>query len=163
MRTFGFTLMILGLSACSPSASEGDRLSYDEENTAALRVPTASKASDTVAAQQMVQEYFALVSRQNYEAAWAMWGVDGEAWGGDVESFAEFYRKYESFDPQVGEPTEVKTLDGRQYVHVEVKARAKMRSDNRILNLNGRMMLQRDVNDQNEADWYIGGMDLRSG
>lgn len=91
-----------------------------------------------------------------------MWGSDGEAWGGDVDSFAEFYQKYEDFDPEVGKPTEVKTLDGRQYVHVEVKARAKMRTNNRILDLTGRMMLHRDLNEQKEADWYIGGMDLRT-
>lgn len=161
MRIFGFTVVLLGLAACSPSASEGDRLTYDEENLAALSVPAASKASATVAAQQKVQEYFALVSSQNYEAAWAMWGLDGKAWGGDVNSFAEFYGKYESFDPQVGEPTEVKTVDGRQYVHVEVKARAKMNTGNRILDLTGKMLLHRDLDEQNETDWYIGGMDLR--
>ncbi|WP_333567318.1 hypothetical protein [Sphingorhabdus sp.] len=153
-----FLILVVG---CSPSANDKDRTTYDEENRAALSKEMDGQADDAIEAKLTVERYFAMVASESYDTAWQMWDNEGKAWGGDAESLAAFYQRYESFDPEVGDPTEVKTLDGRQFVHVEVRARAKLKSNKRDIALNGRVMLQRNTEVQNGTDWFIGGMDLR--
>jgi hypothetical protein len=160
MRKMVLVSLIL-VFGCSPSANDRDRATYDEENLAAVSKKMAAKSDDAIEAKLTVERYFAMIADESYDTAWQMWDNEGKAWGGDAASLAAFYQRYESFDLEVGEPTEIKILDGRQFVHVEVKARAKMKTGKRDLALSGRIMLQRDAVTQDGADWYIGGMDLR--
>jgi hypothetical protein len=161
MRKMVLMSLIL-VVGCSPSANDRDKATYDEENLAAVSKKMAATSDDAIEAKLTVERYFAMVADESYNTAWQMWDNEGKAWGGDAGSLAAFYQRYENFDPEVGQPSEVKTLDGRQFVHVEVKARAKMKTGKRDVALSGRMMLQRDLVTRDGADWYIGGMDLRS-
>ena len=149
------------VAGCSPSKNDRDRATYNGENLVALSKEIDGKADDAIEAKLTVERYFAMVANESYYTAWKMWDNEGKAWGGDATSLAAFYQRYESFSPEIGEPSEIKTLDGRHFIHVEVKAVGKMKANKRDIALSGKMMLQRNADMQNGSDWFIGGMDLR--
>jgi hypothetical protein len=162
MHKFVLTLLLFS-AACSPSNSDRNLATYDEENRSALSKQNAASSDDVgaVAAKDTVEQYFQLIAAEQYDQAWEMWDLDGKAWGGDAQSLADHYAQYSQFEAEVGEPTEIKTLDNKQFIHVDVTASVQLNSNERLLTLKGRTMLVRALSEAKAGKWYVSGMDLR--
>lgn len=148
-------LVCAALSACAP-----DRPMTDN----AAAIATADDTSDAQAAVEVARAYLAHLRVGDYAAARQLWGADGAESGGDVAAFTKAFRSFSKFDGRVGEPTEIKLADGKQYIVVAATVDAVMRATGKPSLRTGTIMLRRSADAKASADertWQIWGTDIR--
>ncbi len=116
-------------------------------------------------AKATVARYFDLIAQRDYAAARKLWGNGGADTRGTANQFAESFAQYAQYDPAVGEPTEIKTTGGKQYVLVQAKLHVVIKKSGRVSDREGVVMLSRSedrqTGDPDKRDWRIWGVDLR--
>lgn len=163
-------LPLAALAACAPQGDSGN-VAGAMTNAAA---PTPSlgqrgnEAADSPgarAARETVERYFDLIGKKDYAGAYRLWGNDGKDSGGSVEAFAASFAPYAKYEPEAGNPTEIRARDGMQYILVTARAHVENRKTGKTSERSGTVALRRstDPNDPvaDKRDWRIWSVDLR--
>ncbi len=154
--------MLAGVMFIASCSGQGQR----NEQAPASPSPTATPLlADQQDAKATVAKYFDLIAHRDYDAARKLWGNGGADTRGTPVQFARSFTQYTRYDPSVGEPTEIKTTQGKQYILVQASLHVVMKGTGRISDREGVMMLSRSADRQNgnpdQRDWRIWGVDLR--
>jgi hypothetical protein len=124
-------LAALLLSACG-SEPEAPRQAQQREKAARLPMPeleppaeTPQDREDRSDAAATLKRYYARIEAGDYDAAWSMRSGDS---GEDARRrFADNFRLYQSYQADVGAPSEPVQANGWAYVEVPVMIRGKFR------------------------------------
>ncbi len=125
--------------------------------------PATSPSAE--AAKQVVTQYFALIDAGKYDDAYHLWGNGGADVRGTLKQFTDGIRAYSVYDAKVGEPTAIKSREGKQYILVTATLDVKLRRTGGTAARSGTVMLSRSADPKETApdkkEWRIWGMDLR--
>jgi len=117
------------------------------------------------AARDVVTRYFAAIDAHDYAAAYALWGNKGADTRGSLQQFKDGITEYSVYKPTVGEPTAIKSREGKQYILVTAAIDVKSRKTGRTAARSGTVMLSRSADpnetDPDKKDWRIWGTDIR--
>ncbi|MEO5939162.1 MAG: hypothetical protein ABIQ43_09160 [Sphingomonas sp.] len=106
-----------------------------------------------------------LITTKDYAAARAMWGHGGADVGGTTEEFARTFAQYSHYEGEVGDPTEIKTSAGQEFVAVPAKAIVILEKTGEKRVLAGLIRFRRSSEgvekDPNHRRWTIWAIDLR--
>jgi hypothetical protein len=167
--------MVLGAlvmaSACSdqgpgePPSDIAAQAAKAALSTSQARGDEAADSPSAREARSVVERYFAAVTAKDFRAAHALWGNDGKDSGGSVDDLARSIAIYSRYEPEVGNPTAIRTRDGMQYVLVSAKLFVENRKTGNTASRDGNVMLRRSSNptetDPTKREWRIWGIDLR--
>ncbi len=162
-------LTAIAMTACSSGNPPADNASPQMSaptvaDNSMLGDEPASSAS-AQAAKEVVTRYFALLDQHDYRAAYALWGNAGADTRGTLAQFAEGIKAYSVYDAKVGEPTAIKSRDGKQYILVTATIDVKSRKNGQTAARSGTVMLSRSADPEETAadkkEWRIWGTDIR--
>jgi hypothetical protein len=126
MRSIALTLLLL-LAACG-GPSETPQQARQPEKAAQAPMPELEPPAETAEdreasgdAAAALKRYYSRIQAGDYDAAWAM--RSGEAGDEARQRFAANFRAYESYQADVGTPSEPVAANGWAYVEVPVMIR----------------------------------------
>lgn len=161
-------LVLLSLAACAP---QGETTNTTATNATAsperpgLRGDEPANSPSALAARAVVEQYFTSVEKQDYQAAYRLWGNGGKDSGGSPESFANSFAGYAKFEPETGDPSEIHARDGMQYILVAARAHVENKKTGKTAEREGTVALRRSVDPDDpvvdKRDWRIWSVDLR--
>ena len=111
-------------------------------------------------AQETVKIYFDLIGRRKYSDAYRLWGKDGGDTRGTTAEFARSFEPYSSYVAEIGDPTEIKTSTGQDYIAVATIARVTLKQSGVVSKQSGSVMLRRPTGASGQ--WRIWGTDIRA-
>ena len=167
-------ILVSVVAACSPSADPGT--ANGGQNAAVgtpLPIPVAEPKSERLLASSpaaaearaVVERYFQLIEKQHYAHARSLWGNGGADYRGSVAQFADSFRVFTRYEPEVGAPTAIKESNGMQYISVAATTHVTLRKTGREQDRAGPVLLKRSADLSETADdkknWRIWGTDLR--
>jgi len=160
----------MGMAACTPTGDGGNRSDAPAGNVAqaapSQRGNEPADSASAKAARDTVERYFAAIAKKDYATAYRLWGNDGKDSGGTVDAFAASFAPYSKFEPEAGDPTEIRARDGMQYILVTARAHVENRKTGKTAERSGSVALRRsaDPNDpvEHKRDWRIWSVDLRA-
>ncbi|HEX8481644.1 MAG TPA: hypothetical protein VF650_07070 [Allosphingosinicella sp.] len=130
MRFIALTLLLF-VTACG-DPSETPRQSREREQAARPPLPelqppaeTAQEREDRGDAAATLKRYYARIGSGDYDAAWAM--RSGDTGDEARRRFADNFRAYQSYQADVGVPSEPVQANGWAYVEVPVMIRGTFR------------------------------------
>jgi hypothetical protein len=178
MTKQGFIIMLaVAMAGCSPPSEPSNSAALNE--TADRQTPEP----DAIAARMIVTRYFDHIANKRYADAYRLWGNNGADTRGSLDQFARSFGSFERYDVTVGEPTEIKTSAGQDYISVAASARVKLRTANTMSDRSGTVMLRRPASPETASSstpltvngpvgaagsksetgqWRIWGVDIRA-
>jgi hypothetical protein len=115
-------------------------------------VATAQDREDSGDAASTLKRYYARIEAGDYDAAWAMRsGENGEA---ARRRFADNFRAYESYEADVGTPSEPVHAGGFAYVEVPVMIRGRFRGGKPFASA-GSVTVRRATSGEGDRDWHV--------
>lgn len=157
-----------GGNTAAPAASESPAVPpvSPADAAAGMRGPELASSPSAQEAKLVVQLYYTLIAQRRYAAARKLWGQGGAESGGDVAAFAKGFERYAAYASEVGEPTDIKSSDGKQYISVHVTVTAQRKGSTQISTIDGPILLRRASDptepDADKRDWRIWGADVRA-
>jgi hypothetical protein len=115
--------------------------------------------ADVTLAQATVKTYFNLIGQRKYGEAYRMWGNDGGDTRGTAAEFANSFEPYRSYIAEVGDPTDIKTSAGQDYIAVTTKVRVTLKQSGETSDRSGPVLLRRPTGARQA--WRIWGTDIR--
>lgn len=164
-------LLLVSLAACAPQGETSNAAATATNATATpappgLRGDEPADSPSARAAHDVVAQYFALVEKKDFKAAYRLWGNGGKDSGGSPEAFANSFAPYAAFEPEAGDPSEIHARDGIQYILVAARAHVEIKQTGKTAEREGTVALRRsaDPNDPvaDKRDWRIWSVDLRA-
>ena len=131
MRSIALALPILLLAACSDEretpkqAKQREKAEQPPMPELEPPVETAQDRADKGDAAAALRRYYARIAAGDYDSAWAM--RSGEAGGEARRRFADNFKAYQSYQADVGTPSEPVEAGGWAYVEVPVMIRGSFR------------------------------------
>ena len=160
-------LALLVATGCTPqngAENASINLASTQDNAvAAMAKPVIT--AEAREAKAVVEHYYALIKQEKFAEARLLWDDDGAASGGDAKAFAATITPYSEYVPTIGDPTEVKTTAGKQYVGVAAKLHVKRRSNKAVADRDGAVLLRRAAVATPGAarpEWRIWSIDIRA-
>lgn len=115
-------------------------------------VPTAQDREDSGDAATTLRRYYARIEAGDYDAAWAM--RSGERDEAARRRFADNFRAYQSYQADVGTPSEPVTANGFAYVEVPVMIRGTFRGGKPFASA-GSVTVRRGTGGEGDRGWHI--------
>lgn len=154
-------LTLLSLAACASCLACAQQPSGND--AAAAKESANSPAAKE--AQALARRYMTLINAKDYAAARAMWGHDGADVGGSTEDFARTFAPFSRYEGEIGDPTELKTSAGEQFVAVSAKAHVTLQKTGEKRDLVGLIRFRRPADgaakNPGQEKWTIWAVDLR--
>lgn len=120
----------------------------------------ASPSADATLAKETVERYFDLIRQRKFNDAYRMWGNEGADTRGSAMDFEKSFEPYSDYVAEVGDPTDIKTSTGQEYIAVAAKVRVTLKQTGASSDLSGPIMLRRPA--ATGAAWQIWGADVRA-